>query len=507
MPDFFSAYKPYRNYIARFPLLSNLVRLWGYGRYIVEGRPLQRDLGIGRPPFTDLRRYLHPWDIEILVRELLLHGELSLGADSHNRPDFANWSSLGKAVNQLRKLEDHPFSGDQKHLDVILHLNRVAYRQFRWQGSAVGLAPSIRALKIYGGTELDSITQESFGMTMLQLVRLSFAVSGHLLDRWDFNTDTDFEELGISRTASRAYFDLISCEIPKLRKALLKQQRYDDGWAYTWNPLEATPLIRVDSRHPNRVICPIPRYALLRGTTGIFYDVVKKLGFDNKYGASFQSYVGELLRLACPNPAFSVDCVKPFSNKKGKLMHGPDWILSDASAHLVIECKTKRMSLGAKQLSDMEALDKDIDAIAEAVVQTYKNIRSANQGEIAWRPERSQIFPMVVTLEDWYLLSPQITTMLQDKILRKLTDESIDAGVLESMPFMIVSANDLELGAQVIAQTSIAEVLGKAVSIDRRFWTLHHIIAKELPDQLRKVKPILFENDARTIVPNSSQAS
>jgi hypothetical protein len=237
------------------------------------------------------------------VRELLLHGKLLQNANSDVELDFANWSALAKAVNQLRNLEDHHFAENHEHLDVMLHLNRVAHRQFRWQGSTLGIAPCVRALKVYGGPELDSITQGSFGMTMLQLVRLSFAVCGHFLSRWDFNTNTNFEEVGIPRDAARAYFDLTSCEIPKLRKVLQEQQRYDHSWAYTWNPLEATPLIRVDSSHPNRVICPIPRYALSRGTTGVFYDVVKKLGFDNKYGEAFQTYVGDLLRLACPTPA------------------------------------------------------------------------------------------------------------------------------------------------------------------------------------------------------------
>ena len=506
MTDFFPAYKPLRNYLARFPVLSNLVRLLGYGRHLIEGQPLSPELGIRRPPFTDLKRLLYPWDIELLVRELLLHGELLLDVSVYAGNDFANWSAIAKAVKQLRELEDHAFAEGQDHPDVLLHLNRMANRQFRWQGASLSLAPCIRALKVYGGPELDLLTQRHFGMSMLQLVRLSFAVCGHFLNRWDFNTDTDFGVVDIPRDAARTYLGLISCDLPKLRKALHEQQHFDHTWAYTWNPLEATPLIRVDQSHPNRVICPIPRYALSRGTTGVFYDIVKQLGFDNKYGEAFQAYVGELLQLACPTPAFNVERVAPFESKKGKLMHGPDWILSDALAHLVIECKTKKMSLGAKQLSDMDAVEKDIAALGEAVVQNYKNIRSANLGELAWRPERAQIFPIVVTLEEWILMSPQLTEMLRNHIVRGLEDQSIDLAVLETMPFKIVSSNDLELGAQVIAQAGIAEVFGKATLPDRQFWTLRNIIQQDFPEQMRKIRPVLFEVEANTIVPTQPQA-
>ena len=54
-------------------------------------------------------------------------------------------------------------------------------------------------------------------------------------------------------------------------------------------------------------------------------------------------------------------------------MHGVDWVLSDSKGHLFIECKTKRLTLDAKTLSDSVALDRDLDVMAKAVVQHYRN--------------------------------------------------------------------------------------------------------------------------------------
>jgi len=494
MSDFLSAYKPFRNYLAQLPLIPNLVNIWGYQKHVVEGHRLDPMLGIGRPIFEQVKSYLRPWDIELLVRELLLN------ANSPAGPSLASWNVLSKAVNYLHKLEDFPFAQGNQHLDVQLHLNRMAHRQLRWQGFALGLGPIVRALKIYGGAELDTITMSRFGMSMLQLVQLSFAVSGNFLNRYNLNIATDYGQVGIPRDAARAYCEFISCDIPKLRAALRERQIYDHNWAYTWNPLESTPLIRVDPEHSNRVICPIPRYVLSRATTGVFYDVANTLGFDNKYGDAFQAHIGELLRLACLAPTFKVESVKPFAATKANLKHGPDWILSDSSAHLVIECKTKRMTLGAKQLTDIDALRKDIVALANAIVQTYKNIRDAHHGEIAWRPEHPRIFPMVVTLEDWHLLSPRITKMIEDNVAEGLLNHGIDVSAIETMPFTIVSANELEIAAQVIAQLGIEQVLAKSASPHPRYWGMHGAIAESFPEQLRKIRPVLFEADAATIL-------
>jgi hypothetical protein len=496
MTDFYSAYKPLRNLVAQLEVLPSLVALWGYGIHVVHRSPLLPGLAPNRRPFTDIRQYLHPWDIELLVREVLLRGSDRRGQE------LTDWNVLAKVTNQLRKFDDISFGEGLDHPDVMLHLQRLAHRQFRWQGSALGLAPIIRALMVYGGTELDAMTQRKFGMTMLQLVQLSLATGGHFLGSAVMTTDRDFGELGISSDASRAYLEMITCSIPELRESLAPLQRYDHTWAYRWSPLEAKPLLRFDSRSPERVICPIPQFAIARGTASVFYDLVGTAGFSDKYGPAFETYVGETLRRSCPKEEFTVETVEPYAASKGKLKHGMDWIVSDGTAHLVIECKTKRMSLGAKQASSNDALTADIHALAEAVVQNYKNIRDAQAGEVAWRPWHTQIFPMVVTLEDWYLFSPRVTEALDAEVLALLDAHGIDSTVLTQMPFTVVSADELEIGSQVIGMVGVAEVLSKTTAANRRFWAVHSVLREYFPDQLRRAKQILFDDVAALIVPS-----
>lgn len=496
MTDFYPAYKPLRNFIKQIELLPSLTALWGYGVHVVHKRPLFPGLAANRPPFTDVRQYLYPWDIELLVREVLLHGGDRPG------PALVDWNVLAKVTNQLRKFDDLSFGGNGEHPDVMLHLQRLAHRQFRWQGSALGPAPITRALMVYGGAELEAMTQRQFGMSMLQLVQLSIAIGGHFMTSSGMTIGQDYGVLGISRESSRAYLEHISCSVTELRDSLALQQRYDHTWAYTWSPLAAKPLLRFDSRFPERVICPIPQFAIARGTTSVFYDLAGATGFGNKYGPAFEKYVGEILRRTCPESEFSIQTVAPYAATKGKLKHGMDWIVSDHTAHLVIECKTKRMSLGAKQASSHDALTADIHTLAEAVVQNYKNIRDAHAGELAWRPRHAQIFPMVVTLEDWYLFSPRVTQALDTAVLALLQANNIDTTVLTLMPYTVVSADELETAAQVIGLVGLTEVLSRTTASNRRFWAVQSVLQEHFPDQLRRAKPVLFDDEAARIVPS-----
>src|SRR6185437_9978247 len=158
------------------------------------------------------------------------------------------------------------------------------------------------------------------------------------------------EALGIRQEASDAFFGRISCTIEHLRTETTRHQSYDGDWLYTWNPLEATPLIQFDPKFPDRVLCPIPRYLLFRAISGIFYDLVRSSDFDNPYGNAFQAYVGDVIEKVFPTPGFTIFAEKPYrvGNRK---MHGIDWVVSDGTGHVPIESKTKRLTLNAKTMS------------------------------------------------------------------------------------------------------------------------------------------------------------
>jgi hypothetical protein len=100
----------------------------------------------------------------------------------------------------------------------------------------------------------------------------------------------------------------------------------------------------------------------------------------------------------------------------------PQGHLSDATGHLFIESKTKRLTVGAKTLGDPAALDKDLSVMATAIVQHYRNIRDALDSKTRWVPDKRPLYPMILTLEDWFMFSPRV----RDRQLVADVQRSID---------------------------------------------------------------------------------
>jgi hypothetical protein len=493
--NFYDAYKPFRNYMRRFDLVSGLTDVWRYSVHIMEGQPLPADYAVGKGEMVSLKRHLYPWDLDILARELLLN------AGKSSDRSLRTWGHLAVAGNHIRALEDAAYSEPgAKPSDVMLELHRIAHRQFPWQIS-MGMAPMMRAFKVFGEAAVEAIVVRDLGMTVRQFLLLGTAVGGHFLSRWGMSTNQDYGVLGISRDASNAFFKRITCTTAQLREETAKRQSYGRDWAYTWNPLEATPLVSFDSAFPDRVLCPIPRYLLRRASGGIFYDLTNSAGFTNPFGNSFQAYVGEVIEATCRAPAFSALAEEPYHVGKRK-KHGVDWVLSDCTAHLFIECKTKRLTLNARTLSDAVALDSDLDIMAKAIVQHYHNIRDALDGKTKWVPDGRPIYPVVLTLEDWFIFSPRVGGMLKTHVCRLLAEAGISEEVLLEMPYTVASAHEFEITGQIIAQVGIFAVMSKKTAPEQQGFSLLPFARQDFPAEMRRVNPRLFADDWARMMPD-----
>jgi hypothetical protein len=314
------------------------------------------------------------------------------------------------------------------------------------------------------------------------------------------STNQDYAVLGISREVSKAFLGRITCTLKQLRAETAKRQSYDRDWLYAWNPLEATPLISFDLEFPERVLCPIPRFLFRRVSVGIFYDLVKSTGFDNPFGGSFQTYVGDVIKATCRPPRFLIRAEEPYYVGTNK-MHGVDWMLSDNTGHLFIESKTKRLTMSAKTLSDTVALEKDLVVMATAIVQHYRNIRDALEGKTTWIPDGLPVYPIILTLEDWFIFSPRIDEILSLHIRRLLTDAGIPQRVLAEMPFTVASAHEFEITIQIIAQAGIASVMAKKTAEDQRSWSLLPFVTDNFSNEMRGVNWRLFEAEWGQLIP------
>ena len=203
----------------------------------------------------------------------------------------------------------------------------------------------------------------------------------------------------------------------------------------------------------------------------------------------------------CKPPTFSVLAEDAYFVGKRK-KHGKfDSILSDTTAHFFIESKTKRLTLNARTLSDTVALDKDLAVMAEAIVQHYKNIRDALDGKTRWKPDALPIFPIILTLEDWFIFSPRVDQMLKKHLDRKLAETNIPNKILDEIPYTIASVNEFELGIQIVAQLGVFHVMNKKTSGDQRHWSFLPFVLSEFKEQMKNVNRYLFEDEWETLIP------
>ena len=491
----YDAYKPMRNYLRQCSLEPTVVDMWQLSQHVSNAGSMSPPSVPGAPPFT-LEGQLFPWELPAIAREVLLHAQERGGAKRLN--------SLGGIRSVLRSLRDTGNEGSKLRLaepdDVFKELLRTSHHQFPWQqGNAY--RSLLRHLKTFGSPLVAPMLERHTGLSVREFFFLGFALSGHLIRRFDINADQDYSAFGISRSKAMAFFGRFSKPLHELR-ALLAAQPVDATWDYGWNPLEGTPLVALDRRHPNRLYCPVPDLLLRRFSVGLYYDLVNVSGFGNAFGKAFESYVGELLHVAYKNHDASVQTEVPYAVGKN-IHHGPDWIVTDSSGNLVIECKTKRLTQAARHDGDV-ALRAEVNKIAEAVVQNYKNILEAQQGLSSWMPDGQPIVPLVITFEDWFFLGPLLNSLLQEGVRDQLLVDGLDVQLMETMPYAVMSCREFERCLGAISEVGVARFFEGKRDGEYERWLWTDYMAAQF-----KGAPVInfqraFSDDWRAVIPEAA---
>ncbi len=180
---FYDEYKPFRNYMRRFDLVTSLIDVWSYSLHIIENQGLQPGYAVGLDKAANLKKHIHPWDLDILAREIVLN------AGNGGTYSLRWWNDLATAVNHLRHLDGAVYlQNKDPQSAVLLELHRIAHRQFPWQMGMGGANPMIRAFKVFGEAGVGAIVERELGMTATQFLQLGMAVSGHFIREWGMLT-------------------------------------------------------------------------------------------------------------------------------------------------------------------------------------------------------------------------------------------------------------------------------------------------------------------------------
>lgn len=433
----YELYKPLRNYLRGFNLWSGLGAIYCYMQYLQFKKALPDQLSTPKTRLgaSKIEVGIFEFIVETLAREIILNSQQRGG-----KP-FNTASVAFKAFGMIHRLEDAKWGGVPSQCDdILLQLSRMAFKQAPWQTPITNGTIS-RYYMLYSHPSVAPMLEAEFGMTAIEFFQLVLLLVEETLQ----SPTPVFEFLKAAEQSIRgpveALSDRLSRSATVLRELTLERQSYDVNWAYSFNPLREFPLIHAGN--PRSTICPAPPILIQRLTDGLYFDLIRSNpGFGNAIGRAFEDYVGKV--------AHSIGAdhyvIVPEANWGKPEKRSVDWIISDISGCLFVECKLARLDIASQtEISPEPAFKNAIQKLATNVGQLYATLNDGLSKQYPhWQPDSRPIHPIVVTFHNWFVFGPFFYKNLDQFVSDEFNKRGLDPKLLEQYPFAICSIDEFE---------------------------------------------------------------
>ncbi len=454
--------------------------MWAYSTHIEYGRGLPPSLILPRP-FDDLRGKVFLWQIHLVSREIILNCS-AIGGDEFNGRSMSQTLNYIHAIGEKISKDRYENEGDA---DRVLRDLMALIHQQTPHSSTLDVSRILRYTRIFGDAAVGPILEKKLGLNIVECHFLMLHVISTLQRTPWVSSRQRLDEFGIGIDRTKVFFDWLSRSLEDTCVSLSQNQSYDANWAYTWNALEERPLIFLNDFDRSEMLCPSPALLWQKIGTGLFFELVKEADFGNHYGNAFEEHVGEFAQRTLPPARFSVQGETEYWVGKNRKA-GLDWLVKDDTANIFIECKTKRLRQGAKLVDASSLLNKDLEVLATAVAQGYKNIDDVLGKKTAWSPSENPSFLMVTTLEDWLLFSPQIKMDLHVLIEAIFTEENLDHNLLKRIPYVVISCHEFERMMIAIKSAGIFAVLDGKHSAEFKDWQMNEYLQRNYKEEISR---------------------
>jgi hypothetical protein len=497
----FNEYKPLRNHLIKLSLDDSFLVIWSYIQHLQFNNSIPKEIEVIleflNKDHIQKIRMCSEWELETLTREIIINGQESF----FNNQTLKKWSYFAGAVNKLKNLENS-IGGNYVNKDnILVELFRISHRQFPWQ-TRPNSEFLTRYYKIFSTPKLDEILQKSIGLTAKNLYIVGMMFIGAYLKHPAVNLPIKIEIKGLNQENIEKFLKVFSASVNELKEKIKKEQELNNKFVYSFSSLRAFPIIKMIYFGQECLVCPLPTLLFWRITNGIYYEICNEKSFDNYFGTSFQNYTGEVIKKATiangkinflPEEQYFVG-----KDRKDTV----DWIVYDDNSALFVECKTKRLKLPAKfELDDSSYVNDELEKMADFILQIYKTIRDYKDNKyLSFKfDENKKVFPLVLTLEQWYLFGDRFLDELDKILVEKLKQEKIDLSYLERMPYSICSIDEFEKIIQIIQKTGISDFMQNKVFDDnKKKWAFQPFMSSEFTKHYKDAK-FLFEEDYQGI--------
>ncbi len=254
-------------------------------------------------------------------------------------------------------------------------------------------------------------------------------------------------------------------------------------------------------RNTLSIVCPLPTLLFWRITAGLYYEILHENNFGTYFGLSFQNYVGEILEKS--NSDNKINYIPECEYYVGRDRKATvDWIAYDADSALFVECKTKRLILQAKvELADSTAIQAELEKMSGFILQIYKTIDDyRNNHYPSFKFDRNiQIYPLIVTLEDWYLFGDKLIVDLRSLVEQKIQDAALPLSYLDTMSYSICSIEEFEDLMQIIQLHGLQSVMkDKVHDTQKKRWDFKTFLGTRFGEEMKSFE-YLFEKDYKTL--------
>lgn len=496
----YNLYKPLRNHLRAVSVENAFYVIWAYLNFFQFNKTLPSDIQVNEiitSNQNNARRFLSEWELSLLAREIITNGQESLNGPIKNFQDYNYFSS---AINKIKEFESNLSKLYINKNNILTELRRLSHRQFPWQQKPNSV-DFIRYYKIYNNSRLKKVTENKLKLTIQQWYTIGTAITGGILSHPKFNIDPEVTIAGITKKHFDIFINFTSNNLKALKEIINRDVDYDDQYVYALNPLEYYPLIKIKEYY----YCPIITFLIWRITSGIYFDLVNEKDFGNNFGFAFQDYIEEISKKIFENKKIVFIPEEKYYINKNTPKDSVDFIIKKNNSAFFVEAKAKRIQNKSKtQLLSSETMEKDLNILAEDILQIYKTIKDHKNGHYKHfiYNESIIIYPLLVTLEDWYLFGEDVNN-LKEMVKQKMINAKLPLIYLDVMPYTICSIKNYEHLIQVINNLEINAVMNDWFKPEHNGHNFGQFLFSNYSGHYKSLD-YYFPNDFENIFPRSN---
>jgi hypothetical protein len=317
------------------------------------------------------------------------------------------------------------------------------------------------------GFDFEDSFQALYGASTRQYINIGFTAytAAHMSEGFTRGYFVKAREQGIRIPGDRKLLpvlDRLAADPTQLSNLYRKRKGDDPRFAiYDFNPLFAYPLVRPwrQKKHvsmdDDRMMAPLPALVAMKNSVGIFYEMFNRYGveFSNYFGLVFEAYVGRVLGHSVGAAGLLSEEVirQTYPADRGK---APDWVVVEGEAATLVECKATRFSRAALATGKEDTVNESLKQVVKGLRQLDDFRRACLEGRPGLESLRGckSFRPVLVTLEPMYLIN--------SVLFRKHLDDELSAAGVKSLPWHILSVDELErLQPHMAASVGLDRVL------------------------------------------------